>query len=213
MPSGSKNLPAGTWEAVSTASANPDAKTGMPMSSTPEAHWIEAAVDQYEGQLIRYAARIIGDVERARDVVQDGFMKLCRQDRARIEGHLAEWLFTVCRNGALDVRRKETRMKPSPDLGSTAVADPAADPFADPGRGLEQREAHARILRLMGSLPESQQEVLRLKFQNGLSYREIAEITRRTVNHVGVLIHNGVKALRAKAAVSHPAPAAGRSQP
>ena len=54
-------------------------------------------MDRYEGQLVRYAARITGDVERGRDVVQDAFLRLCREDRAKVDGHLAEWLFTVCR--------------------------------------------------------------------------------------------------------------------
>ena len=45
---------------------------------------------------------------------------------------------------------------------------------------------------------QNQQEVLRLKFQHGLSYREISGVTELTVSHVGVLIHNGLKALRAR---------------
>ena len=166
------------------------------MTDKPAADWISNAVDEFEGPLLRYAARIVGDLERVRDVVQDTFLKLCRQDRASVEGHLAEWLFTVCRNGAVDVCRKENRMKPSLDTGLVDRADPASDP----GARLEQQEAVGSILSLLSGLPGSQQEVLRLKFQNGMSYREIAAVTRRTTNHVGVLIHNGLKTLRARAA-------------
>jgi len=45
-------------------------------------------------------------------------------------------------------------------------------------------------------LSVNQQEVLRLKFQHGLSYRQIAEVTRLTVTNVGFLIHAGLKKLR-----------------
>src|SRR5205809_826910 len=72
--------------------------------------WIKAHVARWESDLLRYARHLVGDVEQARDVVQETFLKLCQQDRARLDGHLVEWLFTVCRNGALDVRRKEQRM-------------------------------------------------------------------------------------------------------
>ena len=49
---------------------------------------------------------------------------------------------------------------------------------------------------LMQLLPESQQEALRLKFQAGLSYAEIARVMEITVNHVGVLIHTALKTIR-----------------
>ena len=47
-----------------------------------------------------YATRLLRDAETARDVVQDTFLKLCASEFASIDGHLAEWLFTVCRNRA-----------------------------------------------------------------------------------------------------------------
>jgi RNA polymerase sigma-70 factor (ECF subfamily) len=176
------------------------------MDRHADVDWIDATVKEFEGPLVRYAARITGDLERARDVVQDTFLKLWKQPREAVDGHLAEWLFTVCRHGALDVRRKENRMNPSPDVGATL-----AGPDTDPGAQVAAGEAHARLLQLMGTLPESQQEVLRLKFQNGLSYGEIGQITKRTANHVGVLIHTGLKTLRAKAALRYPAGQAGGS--
>ena len=67
--------------------------------------WIRDALDRFEGPLLLYAGRLTGDAERARDVVQDTFLKLCRQRRADVAARLAEWLYTVCRNAAIDVRR------------------------------------------------------------------------------------------------------------
>jgi RNA polymerase sigma factor (sigma-70 family) len=174
---------------------------------SPDPHWIRVVVDEHEAQLVRYASRLLGDVERARDVVQDTFLKLCRADRASVDGHVTEWLFTVCRNGALDIRRKEKRMTTSPETGLAAMAGPDTQPDAR----LEQDETMRSVLDWIALLPDSQQEVLRLKFQNGLSYKEIAAITKRTVNHVGVLIHNGMKTLRAKAAASPVPSQSGRS--
>ena len=73
--------------------------------------WILDVVAQWESDLVRYARHLVGDVERARDVVQDTFLKLCQQDRGQLDGHLVEWLFTVCRNGR-DVLPAVTARKP-----------------------------------------------------------------------------------------------------
>ena len=61
-------------------------------------------------------------------------------------------------------------------------------------------EEVAGVLGVLGTLPENQQEVIRLKFQHGLTYREIAGVTKHSVSHVGVLIHAGMKTLRQKLA-------------
>ncbi|MCZ7645598.1 MAG: sigma-70 family RNA polymerase sigma factor [Planctomycetota bacterium] len=155
--------------------------------------WVRAAVADYEGPLTLYAARLVGNVEAARDVVQETFLRLCRQSPAELNGRTREWLFAVCRNRALDVRRKEKRMTPLTETQAER-APQAASPA--PPEALEKRETTARMLDLLQELPDSQQEVLRLKFQHGLSYKEIARVTELSVSHVGVLIHTGLKTLR-----------------
>jgi RNA polymerase sigma factor (sigma-70 family) len=158
-----------------------------------DSEWVRAAVAQYEAPLIRYALRFSGDLETARDIVQDTFLKLCRAARPEVEPHLAQWLYTVCRNRAVDLCRKEGRMQPV----HTEVAD-LADRSAAPHAPSERAEAYGRVLVLLATLPPRQQEVLRLKFQEGLSYKEIAGITQLTANHVGVIIHEGIQTLRAR---------------
>ena len=165
----------------------------MSADSQPDkAGWIHAILERFEGPLLRYAARITGDLERARDVVQETFVRLCAQERADVDGHEAEWLFTVCRHRALDVQRKERRMTPTDD--ETIHDCPSGDP--SPAALAERDDAHSHVLRALGSLPANQQEVIRLKFQNGLSYREISRITNLTETNVGFLIHTGLKGLR-----------------
>ncbi len=156
--------------------------------------WIKAHVARWESDLLRYARHLVGDVEQARDVVQETFLKLCQQDRARLDGHLVEWLFTVCRNRALDIRRKEQRM-------TTMTLDAAMDApglVQLPDDAAEQHDSTQHVLSLLEKLPANQQEVLRLKFQHSLSYREISAITGLSESNVGFLIHVGIKTLRQK---------------
>lgn len=65
-----------------------------------------------------------------------------------------------------------------------------------PGDAAEQRDEMGIMRRLAGLLPEKQQEALRLRFQGGLSYQEIASVMNESVGHVGWLLHQGLKDLR-----------------
>jgi len=153
--------------------------------------WIQSVLARYEQPLIRYATHITGDIERSREVVQDTFLKLCRRKDPPGVDHLAPWLYTVCRNGALDVRRKEKRMTGIDEARLQEIPTKPDFPAA-----LEQNEQLAEVMSVLCTLPANQQEVLRLKFQGDLSYREISRIAKLSVGNVGFLIHTGLKTIR-----------------
>jgi RNA polymerase sigma factor (sigma-70 family) len=153
---------------------------------------VEEVLDRFEFPLLQYAARITGDRERARDVVQETFIKFHRNGALSREGEMATWLFTVCRNGALNVCRKERRLMYLDEQVVEAHESKEPMPFDQ----LEQKEAAGFLLRIIATLPARQQEVIQLKFQNDLSYQQIAAIMNTTVNNVGVLLHTALKTLR-----------------
>jgi RNA polymerase sigma factor (sigma-70 family) len=158
------------------------------------AAWVAGVLERFEAPLLAYARRLVGDEHGARDVVQDVFLRLCGQPRAAVEPVLAPWLYRVCRNRAIDVRRKGRPMTPvdSATLDATTAPTP-------PG-SLERLDDVARALAEVATLPAPVQEVLRLKFAHGLSYKEIAEVTGLSVSHVGVRIHEGMTVLRRRLA-------------
>lgn len=123
-------------------------------SQPDRTEWVREILVEFEGPLVRYAQRITGDLETARDVVQETFLRLCRQDPSEIGGHLAQWLFTVCRNRALDVQRKERRMSTATDLDDRVSPD--AGQFA-PDMAAETNDSAAKALGLLGHLPDNQQ--------------------------------------------------------
>ena len=149
---------------------------------------------RFELPLLQYTTRILGDRDRARDVVQETFVELQRSPRRQLDQAPAKWLFTVCRNRALNICRKEKRMTYLDEeiLEKYESQDPA------PNERIEREEASGFLLEIVATLPPRQQEVLQLKFQNDLSYQEISEITRLSVSHVGVLIHTALKTLRTR---------------
>ena len=79
---------------------------------------------------------------------------------------------------------------------SEEMVEARPDEQPTPVERIEQQEARGFLMRILATLPPRQQEVLQLKFQNDLSYQQIAEITKTTANNVGVLIHTALKTLR-----------------
>jgi RNA polymerase sigma factor (sigma-70 family) len=187
----------------------------------PPATDLRGLLDRYERPLIRYAQSIVGDLESARDVVQDTFIRYVRitageggeEDSTHatpdIPGdgqvatqapppsldasntkHVEAWLFTVTRNRALDYIRKHSRIIAMP------MAEERESPEMAPDETLASRDAADWLLKLLDALTPNQREVIRLKFQNDLSYQEISDITGLSVTNVGFLLHVGLKKLR-----------------
>lgn len=154
--------------------------------------FVERALAEYESPLVGYAYGFVHDLERARDIVQDTFIRLCQQDVAKVRDGLKTWLFTVCRNRALDVLRKESRVSPLDEL---QLARQESE-LPSPDRSLDQAERVAQVLSYLGRLPENQQTVILMKFRDGFSYQEICEATGLSSGNVGFLIHTGLKRLR-----------------
>lgn len=73
---------------------------------------------------------------------------------------------------------------------------PACEP--PPSAAMEREESTGSVLAQLARLPDSQQEVVRLRFHGGLTYRQIAEVTGLTVTNVGFLLHTALKTLRAR---------------
>ncbi|MBK8039188.1 MAG: RNA polymerase sigma factor [Verrucomicrobiaceae bacterium] len=154
---------------------------------------VRRALDQHESNLIAYAASILGgDIERGRDVVQDSLLKLYLTDPARVRDNLKSWLYTVCRNRAFDILRKDHRL----DLGDEEILEAAPCHDPDPGHLAIQRELYEHIWRCVEQLRPNQREVIRLKFLHDCSYQEIAGITGLTVGNVGFIMHHAIRKLR-----------------
>jgi len=153
--------------------------------------WVLATLDGYEAKLLRYAASIVG-AALAPDVVQDTFLRLCTVDRTEVDDHVAAWLFTVCRNRALDLRRRQDR--------HDASSDPDMEPSPDSGpvKKLERRESMKQVASAIDALPQRYREVLLLKVDAGLSYKQIAEIMNLTAGNVGFILHSALARVRAQ---------------
>lgn len=148
------------------------------------------ALEEHQGSLLRYAYSLTGSEEAAQDIVQEVFLRLWKADLKKIEKHLAPWLFHVCRNVGYDRFRKEKHTTPVAQVDAGLANDPEQE------EAIVHEQSVDQVMELVKKLPPKQQEIVRLRFQAELSYKEIAQALDMSQNHVGVALHKIMNRLR-----------------
>jgi len=164
------------------------------MNNKDKLEGIKEALHLYEKPLLCFAKQYVKSSQIAQDVVQDSFIKLCQADWQKVRKKLKPWLFTVCRNRALEIIRKEKRMTALDDV--TLQTRPAKG--VTPDAAVQKNDSLQLAMTFIKSLNNNEQELIKLKYQQQLSYKEISEITGLTISNVGVTLHSALKKLRFK---------------
>ena len=139
--------------------------------------------------IVRYSARLLADSDGARDIAQEVFLRL-EQNRSAVQNERA-WAYRAARNLVIDQLRRSGRFGPMPldDI-------PAEATRFNPVILTERKETLEMLEEKLNQLSTRHREVLRLKFQEGLKYAEIADILGETVTTIAWLIHEAVTKLR-----------------
>jgi RNA polymerase sigma-70 factor (ECF subfamily) len=148
--------------------------------------------DEYHQPLYSYIYRRVGDVETARDLTADVFRRFL-QATANGNGpneYLRAWLYRVAHNIVIDHYRRSKNQPSAPLEEEWAGADD------DPGQAAELRLQGERVRAALNRLTADQQQIIVLKFLEGLTNHEIAEITGKSVGAVKGLQHRALAALR-----------------
>jgi RNA polymerase sigma factor (sigma-70 family) len=165
-------------------------------ASTP--HWatIEQVFAALESPLLAYARRILGDFNAAEDIVQDAFMKLHAQFQ-KVTAPQA-WLYRTVHNLAIDHQRRASKvvlMSPSTGGEESSPINDVSDSQPMPDEQIARWEGIGLVRLVIETLDDRSRELVRLRFNEDLSYKEIAERTKLTVGHVGYLLHHALKAI------------------
>jgi len=158
-----------------------------------EGETIEALFAALESPLLSYALRLSGQLSVAEDIVQEAFMRLHAQFEVVREPR--RWLYRTVHNLALNHRRDAGKIVPL-DPG-TENAGPAAgeavDPQPLPDEQIARWEGIGLVRLSLETLDDRSRELIRLKFNDGLSYKEISNRTGLKIGHVGYLLHHAIK--------------------
>jgi len=152
---------------------------------------IEELFAALESPLLSYAFRLVGERSVAEDLVQEAFMKLHAQfDKVR---EPRRWLYRTVHNQALNLRRKTDKIVPLARPKHTPAATDATDPQPLPDEQIARWEGIGLVRLSLETLDERSRQLIRLKFNEGLSYREISTRTGLKVGYVGYLLHHALK--------------------
>lgn len=142
--------------------------------------------------MLRFAILLVGQREVAEEMVQDVFLRLhlkweeVEQPRA--------WLYKSLKNRILNHLRDERHMIYDSGDFVASVANEAESTM----ESVSRLEAIHVVRGLLDSLPEKDRKLLRLKYFEGMRYREISEQTGQSVGHVGYRLHHLLKSLAKK---------------
>jgi len=156
---------------------------------------MESIVSEHETALLRYAARLVNSPATAQDVVQNVFIKLFKNwdGHSQPSDKLKSWLFRVTHNEAVDLIRHESRLQVLHQKHAEARQD---DVCVDGHNCPPCHEARrAAVLGHLKRLHPREQQIVLLRLEQGLSYREIADITGRSEGNVGNILHHAVRKL------------------
>lgn len=170
-------------------------QTDKASAEPPRWETIEELFTALESPLLSYALRLSGERGPAEDIVQEAFMKLHAQF-----GEVRDpkrWLYRTVHNLALNHRRKNSKIvlleQPAED-GSSASAD-TTDPEPLPDEQIARWEGIGLVRLSLETLDERSRELVRLKFNDDLSYKEISTRTGLKTGHIGYLLHQALKAI------------------
>jgi RNA polymerase sigma-70 factor (ECF subfamily) len=149
------------------------------------------------------AMGVVADYHAALDVVQEAFVKVL-EGLAQLEDpeRFQAWLRHVVRSTSLDhLRRRKVTGRAAEALpGQDDESEPLPAPALAPEDLLEQAELRAQVREEISALPESQREVVYLKYLEGMSYEEIADVTGLTINTIESRLFRARASLRKRLA-------------
>ena len=149
-------------------------------------------VDRYRSMAYTVAFRIVGDMDEANDLAQEGFIAAYMNlRRFRFGSRFSTWLCSIVVNKCRDHLRTRKDVVPVDDLSSFR-----APVSADPERTASAGEASAILQAALNALPPEYREVLVLKHIEGWDYSEIAEVLGASVGALKVRAHRGREMLK-----------------
>ena len=148
-----------------------------------------------KNKLFRFAFRMLGSSEEAKDVVQEVMIKVWngREQMAEVQ-NMEAWCMRITKNLSLDkLRSRQRRATDSMEEGFEVRQEALS-----PHENTELNESMLRINQLIAALPEKQRQVIHLRDIEGYSYNEICEMLELDMSQVKVSLFRARNAVREK---------------
>ena len=151
---------------------------------------IERLFEDEESPLLGFAYGFVRRREIAEDLVQEAFFRIHRHWET-VEKPRA-WIYRATRNLCLSWIRDHKRETEMDDERQQNTPDPNAE---QPDKALAKLESVGTLRALLAELDETDRELVRLKYSEGLRYKQISEQTGLSVSNVGYKLHHILRGL------------------
>lgn len=152
----------------------------------------ETIFRRYETRLVAYAARYINSLDLAKDICQEVFLKLiAKPPSSLVYDNLGPWLFKVTRNLAIDKRRRRKF-----EITGDEKDFPEAREERNPLQTLSDKNDARLIRKLVNELPQELRDVVELRIDGNVPFKEIAEILDIPQGTALWRMHRSVEILR-----------------
>ncbi|MDP6522718.1 MAG: sigma-70 family RNA polymerase sigma factor [Kiritimatiellia bacterium] len=152
----------------------------------------------YRRRLLAYVRVLVHDRGLAEDIVQDTFVRLARHIAGiKPSRGVSSWIFRVAKNRAIDVIRHRKFETPTEDaILERSVNAGGGGTAMLPSDAMIGKERRAEVVSALDSLPESERNVLVLRFYGDLTFKEISGVVERPIGTVLWQAHRGIRRLR-----------------
>ena len=153
------------------------AHSEVPLASSPDefdgASALEDAFAQYQSELLGTLFYLVGNVEDARDALQEAFVKCWRnQDKVREIENLKAWIFRIALNTGRDLRSSAYRRRRKSLEGYENMIETTQ---AGPQQAISASEELSQVREALAQLRSEEQEVFLLRQNGEMTYDEIGE--------------------------------------
>lgn len=162
---------------------------------------IRELVRLYEGPVFHLIWRLTGNVEDARDLTQETFVRTIRTlERFDLARPFRNWIFRIASNLAIDHLRRRRVRTISIDVEENDETQWRAPILVDPGERPDETHEHTwlseRLARIVEMLPEEYRAIIHLRHREQLSYEEIADLLEIPLGTVKARLHRAHHRLR-----------------
>nr|WP_297912096.1 RNA polymerase sigma factor [uncultured Allomuricauda sp.] len=160
-------------------------------------------VDEYQKLVFNTCLSFVPNTTDAEDIAQEVFIEIYNSiSKFKENSKLSTWIYRISTNKCLEFIRKKNTKKRFGFMQSLGGASLPLDKthyfteFNHPGIQLEQKEQRETLFRAIDRLPEGQKIVFTLHKIEGLSYKEVSEITKKSISSVESLLFRAKKNLK-----------------
>ncbi|MEP3209584.1 MAG: RNA polymerase sigma factor [Maribacter sp.] len=160
-------------------------------------------LDEYQQKVFGTCISFVPNKEDAEDIAQEVFVEVFNSiDRFKGDSKLSTWIYRISVNKSLEFIRKKNTKKRFGFMQSLLGNDLPIDrssyftEFNHPGIQLENKEKSEILFAAINKLPEAQRVVYTLNKIDDLSYKEVSEITNKSVSSIESLLFRAKKNLQ-----------------